>query len=120
MLPTSTFYIASYKCANVQPTKILKVTYNCFFVWHLALSDPVAEENWEDPDSEFRQPLGSKEGYTGFIHQVLHDEYLATHPAPEDIEYYMCGPPMMIDAVMHMLDGLGVERESIFFDDFGG
>ena len=57
-------------------------------------------------------------GYTGFIHQVLHDEYLAKHPAPEDIEYYICGPPMMNAAVFRMLDDLGVEKENIAYDDF--
>lgn len=76
------------------------------FSWHLALSDPLPEDNWT--------------GSTGFIHQVLHDEYLKDHKAPEDCEYYMCGPPMMTGAVLKMLDNLGVERESIHFDDFGG
>lgn len=76
------------------------------FSWHLALSDPLPEDHWT--------------GLTGFIHQVLHDEYLARHKAPEDCEYYMCGPPMMTQAVLKMLDNLGVERESIHFDDFGG
>ena len=60
------------------------------------------------------------EGYVGFIHQVLLDNYLSTHPAPEDIEYYICGPPMMNSAVFKMLDDLGVEPENIAFDDFGG
>ena len=54
-----------------------------------------------------------------FIHQVLHDMYLKDHPAPEDIEYYLCGPPVMADAVVRMLEHLGVERENIMFDDFG-
>ena len=76
------------------------------FSWHIALSDPMEEDNWS--------------GYTGFIHQVLHDEYLKDHPAPEDIEYYICGPPMMLQAVLQMLDSLGVEPENIAFDDFGG
>ena len=76
------------------------------FSFHLALSSPLPEDNWT--------------GSTGFIHQVLYDEYLAKHPAPEDIEYYMCGPPMMIAAVENMLDSLGVEPENIYFDDFGG
>ena len=76
------------------------------FSWHLALSDPLPEDNWT--------------GSTGFIHQVLHDEYLKNHKAPEDCEYYMCGPPMMTGAVLKMLDNLGVERENIHFDDFGG
>lgn len=75
------------------------------FEWHVALSDQNIE-GWE--------------GYTGFIHNVLHDEYLAAHPSPEDCEYYMCGPPMMNSAVIRMLEDLGVERESIFLDDFGG
>ena len=75
------------------------------FEWHVALSDPLPEDNWD--------------GYTGFIHQVIHDEYLKDHPAPEDCEYYMCGPPMMMDACFDMLDSLGVEPEAIKFDDFG-
>jgi len=76
------------------------------FVWHLALSEPKPEDNWT--------------GMTGFIHQVLYDEYLSKHPAPEDCEYYMCGPPMMNAAVIKMLDSLGVPKENILLDDFGG
>lgn len=76
------------------------------FAWHVALSDPLPEDNWE--------------GYTGFIHQVLYDNYLKDHPAPEDCEFYMCGPPMMTAAVIKMLEDLGVERENILLDDFGG
>ena len=76
------------------------------FEWHVALSDPLPEDNWN--------------GYTGFIHSVLHNEYLKTHPAPEDCEYYLCGPPMMNAAVIKMLLDLGVERENIMLDDFGG
>ena len=75
------------------------------FEWHLALSDPLDEDNWD--------------GYTGFIHQVLYDNYLKDHPAPEDVEYYLCGPPLMLQACMSMLDDLGVEPENILFDDFG-
>lgn len=90
------------------------------FVWHLALSNPVAEENWDDPESEARKPLGAEHGYTGFIHQVLFDNYLKNHPAPEDCEYYLCGPPMMNSAVISMLEDLGVEPENIMLDDFGG
>ena len=75
------------------------------FEWHLALSEPLPEDNWD--------------GYTGFIHQVVLDNYLKDHPAPEDIEYYLCGPPMMLQACMKMLDDLGVEKENILFDDFG-
>ncbi len=76
------------------------------FSWHVALSEPLPEDNWTS--------------YVGFIHQVLHDNYLKDHPAPEDCEYYICGPPMMLQAVLNMLDNLGVEPENIFFDDFGG
>ena len=76
------------------------------FKWHLALSDPQPEDNWE--------------GLTGFIHQVLYEEYLSKHDAPEDVEYYLCGPPLMNEAVFKMLDELGVEPEMIAFDDFGG
>ena len=76
------------------------------FRWHVALSDPQPEDEWT--------------GYRGFIHKVLLDEYLANHPAPEDCEYYLCGPPMMTTAVIGMLESLGVERENILLDDFGG
>lgn len=76
------------------------------FQWHVALSDPQPEDNWQ--------------GYTGFIHSVLHDAYLKDHPAPEDCEYYLCGPPMMNSAVIQMLTSLGVEPENILLDDFGG
>lgn len=76
------------------------------FEWHVALSDPQEEDNWT--------------GYTGFIHQVLYENYLKDHPAPEDCEFYMCGPPMMNSAVIKMLEDLGVERDNILLDDFGG
>lgn len=76
------------------------------FTFNLALSAPLPEDNWE--------------GYTGFIHLVLYDNYLKDHPAPEDIDYYVCGPPMMLDSVREMLDNLGVEPENVHFDDFGG
>ncbi len=75
------------------------------FDWQLALSEPLPEDAWK--------------GKTGFIHQVVYDNYLRDHPAPEDVEYYLCGPPMMIKACMEMLDSLGVEPENILFDDFG-
>jgi Na+-transporting NADH:ubiquinone oxidoreductase subunit F len=75
------------------------------FKWYLAMSEPLPEDNWT--------------GLTGFIHQVLYDEYLKNHPAPEDIEYYLCGPPLMLKACREMLDSLGVEPENIAFDDFG-
>ena len=76
------------------------------FSWHIALSDPMPEDNWT--------------GYTGFIHKVVYEHYLKLHDAPEEIEYYLCGPPMMINAVKVMLDSLGVEPDNIYLDDFGG
>ncbi len=76
------------------------------FTWHVALSDPQPEDNWD--------------GYTGFIHEVLFENYLKDHPAPEDCEFYMCGPPMMNAAVIKMLTDLGVEPENIMLYDFGG
>ena len=76
------------------------------FKFHIALSEPQPEDNWT--------------GYKGFIHKVLLDEYLSKHAAPEDIEFYICGPPMMNAAVFKMLDDLGVEKENIAYDDFGG
>lgn len=75
------------------------------FKWYTALSEPLPEDNWT--------------GYTGFIHQVLLENYLKDHPAPEDIEYYLCGPPMMLAAVTNMLHDLGVEDDMIAYDDFG-
>ncbi len=75
------------------------------FTWHIGLSEPLPEDNWT--------------GYTGFIHQILYRNYLKDHPAPDDCEYYLCGPPLMNDAVLKMLDDLGVEEENIMFDDFG-
>ena len=76
------------------------------FEWHVALSDPTPDEPWD--------------GYTGFIHNVLYEEYLKDHPAPEDCEYYMCGPPIMNQSCTNMLLDLGVDREDIMLDDFGG
>ncbi|NOR49884.1 MAG: NADH:ubiquinone reductase (Na(+)-transporting) subunit F [Desulfuromonadales bacterium] len=75
------------------------------FEWHLVLSDPLPEDNWS--------------GAKGFVHQYLYDNYLVNHPAPEDCEFYMCGPPMMNKAATEMLYDLGVEEENILFDDFG-
>jgi len=83
----------------------LAAEYNNFS-WHLALSEPQPGDNWE--------------GQTGFIHNVLWENYLKDHPAPEDCEYYMCGPPVMNSAVMAMLDTQGVDKENIMLDDFGG
>ncbi len=76
------------------------------FTWHIALSDPQPEDNWT--------------GYTGYIHEVVFENHLKDHPAPEDCEYYMCGPPMMTTAVIKMLHDLGVEDDNILLDDFGG
>lgn len=76
------------------------------FTWHVALSEPQPNDNWS--------------GYTGFIHNVLFEQYLKNHPNPEDCEYYLCGPPIMNQSVINMLIDLGVEREDIMLDDFGG
>lgn len=76
------------------------------FQFNIALSEPLPEDNWD--------------GYVGFIHKVLEDNYLKEHQAPEDVEYYICGPPMMNAAVFKLLDDYGVEKENIAFDDFGG
>lgn len=90
------FYVDEFeRLAQVHPN----------FEWHLALSEPLPEDNWTGP--------------IGFIHQVLHDRHLARHPAPEDVEYYMCGPAVMNKAVIAMLLDLGVDRENIMLDDFG-
>ncbi len=75
------------------------------FSWHVALSEPLPDDDWQ--------------GYRGFIHQVVHDHHLEHHPDPEDCEYYLCGPTVMIKAVLHMLEDLGVPEESVLFDDFG-
>jgi Na+-transporting NADH:ubiquinone oxidoreductase subunit F len=75
------------------------------FSYFVALSDPQPEDHWE--------------GLTGFIHQAAHDHYLSTHEDPTEIEYYLCGPPLMMQAVFHTLDDLGVDQEMIAFDDFG-
>ena len=76
------------------------------FEWHLALSEPLEEDNWD--------------GHRGFIHQVVLENYLSEHDSPEDVEFYMCGPPMMNQACIGMLEDLGVEPENIMLDDFGG
>ncbi len=75
------------------------------FTFNLALSEPLPQDNWS--------------GYKGFIHQVLYDNYLSKLDEPEDVEYYFCGPPMMNNAVVEMLDNLGIPAENISFDDFG-
>ncbi len=76
------------------------------FSFHIALSEPLPEDNWD--------------GHTGFIHQVVLDNYLEKHPEPEEVEYYLCGPPIMNESVLTMLDNLGVPEENIDLDDFGG
>ena len=75
------------------------------FSWHVALSDPGPEDDWS--------------GARGLVHDVIFREYLGTHPDPQNCEYYLCGPPLMIQAVEVMLDQLGVPQQNIFFDDFG-
>ncbi len=87
------------------------------FRYYIALSEPMPEDNWKiSKDIEDREG----DGFTGFIHKVLYDNYLKNHPEPEDVEYYFCGPPMMNAAVLKLLDDLGVPQENIAFDDFGG
>ncbi len=76
------------------------------FSFNIALSEPLEEDNWD--------------GYTGFIHQVVHDQYLSKHEEPEEAEYYLCGPPIMNESVLNMLDELGIPEENIDLDDFGG
>lgn len=76
------------------------------FSWTVALSDPIDADNWD--------------GEVGFIHNVLYEKYLKDHPAPEDCEYYVCGPPIMNKCVIDLLTNLGVERDDILLDDFGG
>jgi Na+-transporting NADH:ubiquinone oxidoreductase subunit F len=76
------------------------------FSWHVVLSEPKAQDKWQ--------------GHTGFIHNVIYDEYLKHHSTPEECEYYLCGPPLMVKAVLAMLDSLGVTQENIYYDDFGG
>lgn len=91
------FYIDEFKDIEAK---------NPNFKFHIGLSEPNPEDNWT--------------GYTGFIHQIILDNYLKSHPDPEEIEYYLCGPPMMNQAVLKMLDDYGVPKEMIAFDDFGG
>jgi len=91
------FYVDEFKAIEEE---------NDNFKFNIALSEPLPEDNWT--------------GYTGFIHNVIKDNYLNNHEEPEDIEYYLCGPPMMNQAVLHMLDEFGVPPENIMFDDFGG
>ena len=87
------------------------------FNFFVGLSEPLPEDNWK-----IKKSLDDKEGdgYVGFIHQVVYDNYLKDHPEPEEIEYYLCGPPMMNSSVLKMLEDLGVPKENVRFDDFGG
>lgn len=86
------------------------------FNYYIALSNATEEDNWKVKD-DISDKNG--DGFTGFIHQVLYDEYLKNHPEPEEVEYYLCGPPLMLQAALKMLDELGVPEENILFDDFG-
>lgn len=90
------------------------------FVWHVALSDVIEEDDWDNPEAPSRQSLGCREGYVGYIHNIVYEHYLKDHESPEDIEYYLCGPPIMNTSVINMLINLGVEPENIALDDFGG
>ena len=86
------------------------------FKFYVGLSEPLPEDNWK-----IKESMDDKEGdgYVGFIHQVVYDNYLKNHPEPEEVEYYLCGPPMMNSSVLKMLEDLGVPQENVRFDDFG-
>jgi len=86
------------------------------FNFYIGLSEPLPEDNWKEKESLD----DNGDGYIGFIHQCLYDNYLSKHPEPEDVEYYLCGPPLMNQAVLKMLDDMGVPDENVRFDDFGG
>ena len=82
----------------------------------MVLSEPKEEDNWQ-----VKENIDAPgDGFTGFVHQALYDHYLSKHEMPEDIEYYFCGPPMMNNAVVNLLDSQGVPPENVRFDDFGG
>ena len=87
------------------------------FQFNIGLSEPLPEDKWS-----VKKTLNDKDsdGYIGFIHQCLFDNYLKNHPSPEDVEYYLCGPPLMNAAVMKMLDDMGIPKDNVRFDDFGG
>ena len=85
------------------------------FNFYVGLSEPLPEDNWSIKD----KLDDSKDGYVGFIHQVLYDNYLSKHEEPEDVEYYLCGPPIMLQCVNEMVDQLGVEPDMVRADDFG-
>ena len=87
------------------------------FKFYLVLSEPLPEDNWV-PKKDINDPEG--DGFTGFVHQAVIDQYLKNHDAPEDIEFYFCGPPLMNQAVLKMCDDWGVPEENVSFDDFGG
>ena len=86
------------------------------FKFHLVLSEPLPEDNWSAKDSMDAEG----DGFVGFVHQAVIDNYLNPHDAPEDIEFYFCGPPLMNAAVLKMVDDFGVPPENVSFDDFGG
>lgn len=86
------------------------------FRFYIGLSEPLPEDNWQVKKSL----EDGGDGYVGFIHQVLFDNYLKNHPEPDEVEYYLCGPPMMNAAVLKMLDDMGVPKDNVRFDDFGG
>jgi Na+-transporting NADH:ubiquinone oxidoreductase subunit F len=87
------------------------------FQFNIGLSEPLPEDNWK-----VKKSLDDREadGYVGFIHKCLYDNYLSKHESPEDVEFYLCGPPLMNAAVLKMLDDMGIPKENIRFDDFGG
>lgn len=86
------------------------------FKFYLVLSEPLPEDNWQ----VMKDTTDSGDGFVGFVHQVVIDQYMSKHDSPEDIEFYFCGPPMMNNAVVKMCDEWGVPKENVRFDDFGG
>ena len=87
------------------------------FKFHVVLSEPMPEDNWVNK-KDVNDTEG--DGFTGFVHNAVINEYLAKHKSPEDIEFYFCGPPMMNQAVIKMCDDWGIPKENVAFDDFGG
>lgn len=87
------------------------------FKFYLVLSEPLPEDNWVEK-KDINDEKG--DGFLGFVHQAVIDQYLVNHPEPEEIEFYFCGPPLMNQAVLKMCDDWGVPEENVAFDDFGG
>ena len=87
------------------------------FKFYIVLSEPLEEDNWVE-QKDINDDEG--DGFLGFVHQAVIDQYLSKHPEPEEIEFYFCGPPLMNQAILKMCDDWGVPEENVAFDDFGG